>query len=311
MILTNANSDKFLIIILGPTAVGKTSLAIEIAKHFSSEIISADSRQFYKELKIGTSFPSDKELASAKHHFLGNLSVDDYYNVSRFEKDVLAFLSNYFINNKNSIMVGGSGLYINAVCSGIDDLPDPDDQIRNKLKDDLLDFGIDDLRKRLKELDPEYYSIVDISNPNRIIRALEICLQTGKKYSELRTQKIKKRDFNIIKIGLYKEIEQLYQIINTRVDSMVASGLVEEARNLLKFKELNALNTVGYKELFSYFDNAISLEEAIKKIKTNTRHYAKRQLTWFRKDKSIKWFLPEETQEIINYLETECGIQAK
>ena len=199
-------------------------------------------------------------------------------------------------------MTGGSGLYINAVCNGIDELPDPDDNIRNQLKEILKLEGIVALQKKLQELDPEYYNKADIANPNRLLRALEVCLQTGRKYSELRTQQHKERDFKIIKIGLHKDINELYDTINARVDRMIVSGLVEEARNLLPFRHLNALNTVGYKELFLYFDGIYTLAEAITKIKTNTRHYAKRQLTWFRKDKSIRWFLPTETDSIKEHI---------
>ena len=298
---------KNLIVVLGPTAVGKTSLSIKLAKQFNTEIISADSRQFYRELKIGTALPAPEELTEVKHHFLGNLSIFDYYNVSRFEIDVIELLNLSFNINNSSFMfmVGGSGLYINAVCQGIDYLPDPDDAIRKQLRETLEINGIQTLQKQLLEIDPKYYNIVDIANPNRLMRALEVCIKTGKKYSELRTQKHKHRNFNLVKIGLYKEISELYDIINKRVDKMIDSGLVEEARDLYPYRELNALNTVGYKELFKYFDGDISLEEAIIKIKTNSRHYAKRQLTWFRKDKSIKWFLPSETSEIIEFIQSQ------
>jgi tRNA dimethylallyltransferase len=304
MTLANVNTNNCLIVILGPTAVGKTALAIDIARHFNAEIISADSRQFYKELIIGTSFPSDEELNSVHHHMLGHLSISDYYNVSRFENDVLDCLNLKFKiqNLEYMLMVGGSGLYITAVCNGIDELPDPDELIREQLKDTYINFGIGAIRKQLFDLDPEYYDTVDLANPNRIIRALEVCLQTGKKYSELRTQEHKHRDFRIIKIGLHRDINELYNIINSRVDVMIQKGLVEEARTLFPFRHLNALNTVGYKELFAYFDGMITLDDAIAKIKTNTRHYAKRQMTWFKKDKSIHWFHPDHKDNIISYV---------
>ncbi len=298
----NGSTDKTLIVLLGPTAIGKTALSIELAKKLNTEIISADSRQFYKELKIGTSFPSKDELEAVTHHFAGHLSINDNYNVSRFETDVLDFLNSVFISNLLVLMVGGSGLYINAVCNGIDTLPDPDEILRQSLKTNLKEQGIEVLREQLKTLDLDYYNTVDLDNPNRLMRAIEVCLQTGKKYSELRTQKPKPRDFRIIKIGLQRDINELYEIINNRVDRMINDGLVEEARTLYPYRNLNALNTVGYKELFLYFNGKTSLPEAITKIKTNTRHYAKRQLTWFRKDKSIIWFRPEEKSKIFELL---------
>jgi tRNA dimethylallyltransferase len=298
-----AGIENTLIVIAGPTAVGKTSLSINLARHFKAEIISADSRQFYRELKIGTSFPTEEELRAARHHFAGHISIHDYYNVSRFENDVLQALEALFGKSRYALMTGGSGLYINAVCHGIDNLPDPDDNVRNRLNETYREKGLEALREQLSVLDPEYYGKVDLKNPNRIIRALEVCLQTGKKYSELRKQKPKQRDFRIVKIGLKINLKDLYERINLRVDSMIEKGLIEEARSLYPFRKLNALNTVGYKELFLYFEGTYTIEEAISKIKTNTRHYAKRQLTWFRKDKEIKWFEPRELGKIIEYIE--------
>jgi tRNA dimethylallyltransferase len=292
-----------LIVIAGPTAIGKTVKAIEIAKKFAAEVISADSRQFYKELKIGVASPSEDELTMVKHHFVGHLSISDYYNVSRFEQDVLSFLEKYFKKNQFAVMVGGSGLYIDAVCKGIDELPDADDQIRENLKTTYNEQGLDPLKEQLKELDPEYYKIVDLNNPNRILRALEVCIQTGKPYSSLRLHHPKPRDFNIIKVGLDRPREELFQIIENRVDRMIESGLVEEVEGLLEFKYLNALNTVGYKEIFSFFDETWTLEKAIEKIKTNTRRYSKRQLTWFKKDEEIEWFHPDETGKMIEYIQ--------
>lgn len=301
-------SSNYLIVILGPTAIGKTASGIDIALKLNTEIISADSRQFYKELKIGTCRPSDDELIKVKHHFIGHLSVQNYYNVYRYETDVLNLLNSEFRiqNSEFILMVGGSGLYINAVCNGIDDLPDPDEQIRQQLKDMYKQEGLIFLQGQLKKLDPQYYDEVDLNNPNRLIRALEVCIQTGKKYSELRSQKPKQRDFQIIKIGLQRDINELYEIINNRVDRMIADGLVDEVKSLLPCRGHNALNTVGYKELFLYFDGYITLEEAITKIKTNTRHYAKRQLTWFRKDKSITWFHPDEIDKIMDFISLNC-----
>jgi tRNA dimethylallyltransferase len=303
MVLKNLNSKNTLIVILGPTAIGKTALSINIAKYFNTEIISADSRQFYKELKIGAAPPSSEELNTIKHYFIGNLTLHDYYNVSIYEKDVLNILETIFKNNKIALMVGGSGLYIDAVCSGIDDLPNPEPEIRQTLNQTFEKEGIEALRFQLKLLDPEYYYMVDLANPKRLIRAIEVCLVTGETYSSLRTKPKQNRKFNIIKIGLNRKREDLFDIINKRVDSMIDKGLIEEAKELYPYKSLNSLNTVGYKELFEYFDNKISLEKAIEKIKTNTRRFAKRQLTWFLKDKDIQWMHPGDTNQITNYIE--------
>ncbi len=294
---------KKLFVITGPTAIGKTSLAIDIAKKLDTEIISADSRQFYKELKIGVAAPTDEELSAVKHHFVGHLSITDYYNVSKFEQDVLAFLESFFKTNDNAVMVGGSGLYIDAVCKGIDDLPDPDENLREKLKGLLETNGIGYLQQLLEELDPDYFDIVDLNNPNRLLRALEVIIQTGETYTSLRNSKPQKRNFEIIKIGLNRPREELVEIIEKRVDRMIADGLVEEVRGLEKYRGVNALKTVGYQEIFSYFDGTFTLDEAIEKIKTNTRRYAKRQITWFRRDKDINWFLPSERKRIIESLQ--------
>ena len=293
---------KTLIIILGPTAIGKTALAIAVAKKFDAEIISADSRQFYKELNIGVAKPTTDELNAIKHHFIGNLSLSDYYNVSRFENEVISFLKGYFQAHSFAVMVGGSGLYINAVCSGIDDLPDPDKKLREELKVAFEKEGIEPLTKQLKKLDPEYYKIVDLDNPNRVMRALEVIIMTGKTYTSLRTNLSKKRDFEIIKIGLNRPRPELFNIIENRVDKMIQLGLVDEVKGLLKFKNLNSLNTVGYKEIFKYLDGEWTLDLAIEKIKTNTRRYAKRQLTWFKKDGTINRFHPDEKDEIVEFI---------
>ena len=298
----NINYNKTLIVVLGPTAIGKTALSIKLARHFKTEIISSDSRQLFKEMKIGTAVPSAEELNSVKHHFIGNLSISDYYNVSKFEKEALQKLDNIFLKNNLAIMVGGSGLYIDAVCKGIDDLPDPDKKLRHEINEIFKSSGIEALQKKLKELDPEYYLIVDLKNPKRLMRAIEVCLQTGKTYTSLRKNKTGKRDFNIIKIGLNCEREKLFDRINLRVDKMINEGLLDEVKELYKHKNLNSLNTVGYKEIFDFLDNKTTFEQAIENIKTNTRRYAKRQLTWFKRDEEIKWFHPTEKNEIILYL---------
>ncbi len=295
--------QQTLVVIAGPTAAGKTGVAIEVASHFNTEIISADSRQYYKEIPIGTASPDAKELAQVKHHFVGQLSIFDDYNVSRFEKEVLALLQQKFQHNPVMVMAGGSGMYIDAVCNGIDDLPDPDEQIRSALNQTLSEKGIEALQQQLKILDPPYFHEVDLQNPKRLMRAIEVCLQTGKRYSDLRKNKRAHRDFNILKIGLTLPREVLYNRVNQRTDAMMANGWLEEARTVYPYKHLNSLNTVGYKELFNYISGEWSLETAIEKIKTNTRRYAKRQLTWFKRDADIEWFQPDNIQRIIQYIE--------
>jgi tRNA dimethylallyltransferase len=299
--------DKTLIIITGPTAVGKTTLSIELAKLFQTEIISADSRQFYKEMKIGTAPPSFQELREVKHHFIGHLSIHNYYNVSKYEEDAIPLINKLFLNHDKLIMVGGSGLYINAVILGIDDLPDPEESTRNYLKSIYTSEGIASLRQMLKELDAEYYEQVDLGNHTRLLRALEVCLTTGKKFSSLRKNSKKTRDFNYIFIGLDRERPELFEIINQRVDRMIFRGLVKEAKELYKFKDLNALNTVGYKEIFDSLDGKISLTQATENIKTNTRRYAKRQLTWFKKIPEIEWFHPDEKKKIQKHINQNCN----
>jgi len=298
-----------LIVVLGPTAVGKTKTAIILAKHFDTEIISADSRQFYRELKIGTATPSPQELAAVKHHFIGHLSISDYYNVSRFETDVLRLLDKLFVNHRYVIMTGGSGLYIDAVCRGIDDLPDPEPELRDKIKNWYSEKGISFLQEKLKKLDPEYFEKVDKANPNRLMRAIEVCLSTGQTFTSLRRNTPRERDFNIIKIGLNRPREELFENIARRTDQMIQDGLVEEVKSLTAFRHTNALNTVGYREIFDFTDGKISLEQAVENIKTNTRRYAKRQLTWFKRDGGTEWFLPEQIQKIIQYIEPKSKTQ--
>ena len=278
-----------LIVLTGPTAVGKTELSISLAQKYNTHIISCDSRQFYREMKIGTAAPSQKELQAVPHHFIGHLSIHDYYNVSMFEQDVLKLLPELFKNSDTVIMTGGSGMYIDAVAYGIDELPDADETIRQQVKAELTKNGLEGLQIWLQRLDPEHYETIDKFNPNRMRRAIEVCLQTGKPFSELRKNQSKKRDFEIEKICLVRPREELYHRINLRVDKMMEQGLEKEARSLYEFRHLNALNTVGYKELFSYFDGEISLEQAVTDIKTHSRRYAKRQLTWFKRDESYRW----------------------
>ncbi len=293
---------KTLLVILGPTASGKTGVAIRLAKYLKTEIISADSRQFYREIPIGTAAPTKEQLREVPHHFVGNLSLQDDYNVSRFEQDVLKLLEQKFRQHEVMIMAGGSGLYIDAVCKGIDALPDPDPQLRQTLEKQWKQQGIAVLQQQLEELDPDYYAVVDRQNPKRLMRAIEVCLQTGKKYSELRLNRPAERDFRILKIGLNLPRQELFERIHQRTDQMLENGWLEEARRVLPFREKNALNTVGYKELFAFFDGKMTLEEAVEKIKTNTRRYAKRQLTWFKRDTDIHWFSPEETDSILAFV---------
>lgn len=273
-----------LLVLGGPTAVGKTAYAIEVAKKYHTSIISADSRQFYKEMRIGTSYPTDEELAQVKHHFVGHLSIGDYYSISRFEQDVLKLLPELFAQSPVVVMTGGSGLYLDAVCKGIDDLPDPDLNIRAHVIELFENEGIEALRSRLRLLDPDFCGSNDMANHKRMMRALEVCLQTGKPYSQWLTQPSKKRDFEIVRYYLNRPREILFDRINRRVDQMVAAGLENEVRSLYPYRELNALNTVGYKEYFDYFEGKVTLEEAIENIKVHTRRYAKRQITWFKRE---------------------------
>lgn len=296
-------STKNLIVVVGPTAVGKTALGIEIAKAYNTEIISCDSRQFFKEMKIGTAKPSSKELEEVQHHFIDSHSIHDTYSVGDFERDALSKLEVLFQTHNNIVMVGGSGLYVKILCNGIDNFPETTPEIREQLKNDFETKGINFLQEELKKVDHDYYKEVDINNTQRVIRALEVFRSSGKPFSSFRTSSKVKRDFNIIKIGINQERETLYQRINLRVDLMMESGLLEDAKKLHPLKENNALQTVGYQELFNYFDNKSTLEEAIELIKRNTRRYAKRQLTWFKKDKEIEWFDANKTKTILHYVQ--------
>lgn len=283
-------STKTLIVVAGPTAIGKTAAAIQLVRHFDTAIISADSRQFYREMSIGTAKPTEEELAQAKHYFINSHSITDLFTVADFEKQALTLLDELFLTNNVVIMAGGSGLYLKAVCEGFDEIPSVAPEIREALNKEFFESGIHLLQEKLKLADPVYYAVVDLSNPQRIIRALEVFEGTGKPFSSYRTAKTIKRPFQIIKIGLNLPREVLYQRINSRVDIMVEQGLVREVENLLPYKHLNALNTVGYSEIFDYLNGKTNLSTAIELIKQNTRHFAKRQLTWFRKDKEIHWF---------------------
>ena len=281
---------KTLIVLLGPTGVGKTELSLKLAKILDSPILSADSRQLYKELAIGTAAPAPEEQEQIKHYFVGTLQLTDYYSASQFEEDAMTLLADLFQTHDNVLMSGGSMMYIDAVCKGIDDIPAIDEMLRADLKDLYNKEGIEPIRQQLKLLDPVFYRQVDLQNHKRVIHALEICLMAGKPYSSLRTQKAKIRPFRILKIGLQREREELYDRINRRVDKMMEQGLLEEARSVYHLRHLNSLNTVGYKELFKTFSGEWSLEFAIEKIKQNTRIYSRKQMAWFKRDHEIRWF---------------------
>jgi tRNA dimethylallyltransferase len=298
---------NILIVLLGPTGVGKTEISINIASHFKCEIISADSRQFFREMRIGTAVPSEIQLQTIKHHFIRFLSIEDYYSSSLFERDVLDLLPQLFSKNNVMLMSGGSGMYIDAVCNGIDEIPDIDPSVREKYIARYRKEGIEGLKVTLKQLDPVHYTKVDLNNYKRILRALEICETAGRPYSSFLKKQKREREFGIIKIGIERSREDLYHRINSRVDDMVRQGLEEESRQLYNFRNLNALNSVGYKEYFEFFDGNIPREKAIELIKRNSRRYAKRQLTWWGKDKEIRWFKPEEIEEIIDYCSARCN----
>jgi len=293
---------KDLIVLIGPTGVGKTELSLRIAEQFETSIISSDSRQLYAELKIGTAAPTAEQLARVPHHFVGTLHLTDYYSAAQYETEVLELLDKLFLEKDAVVMTGGSMMYVDAVCKGIDDIPTVDRETRELMLERYENEGLERLCAELKLLDPEYYNIVDLKNPKRVIHALEICYMTGKTYTSFRTQKKKERPFRIIKIGLTRDREELYERINRRVDIMMEEGLLEEAKAVYPYKHLNSLNTVGYKEMFKYLDGEWELPFAIDKIKQNSRIYSRKQMTWFKRDEEIQWFHPEQETEILSYL---------
>jgi tRNA dimethylallyltransferase len=296
------DSKKKLFVVVGPTAVGKTAMSIQLAKAFDTEILSADSRQFFKEMSIGTAKPTATEMGNIKHHFIDSHSISEEYNVGKFETEAIQVLNTLFETKDYAILVGGSGLYIDAVCNGLDELPEASAEIRQQLKSLYEQKGIIALQEQLKVLDLLYYNQVDLNNPQRLMRALEVCMSTGKTYSEQRAGKTKARNFTTIKIGLNTSREELYNRINARVDEMINQGLLDEVKSLVSYQNKNALQTVGYKELFDYLENKTSLEQAIELIKQHTRNFAKRQLTWFKRDEQIQWFEPNEFEKIKQYI---------
>ena len=297
-----------LIVITGPTGVGKTELCLQIAEYYGCDIINADSRQIFKEIPIGTAAPTASQQQRVRHYFVGNHSLTDYYSASEYEQDVLDLIDDLSAKDgrvgQTVLLSGGSMMYIDAVCNGIDELPTVPDDLRNGLKQRLVDEGLEALVEQLRELDPDYWQEVDKQNPRRILHALEICYLTGKTYSSLRIGERKSRPFNIIKIGVTRPREELFARINQRVLEMVEQGLEKEARSVYHLRDLNSLNTVGYKEMFAYFDGKIPFEEAVRQIQSNTRHYAKKQLTWYKRDTEMAWFAPENVKEIIKYIDS-------
>lgn len=305
------NSKPTLIVLIGPTGIGKTDLSLNIAEHYNTEIISADSRQLYAELKIGTAAPTPEQQARVKHHFVGTLQLTDYYSAAQYEAEVMKKLDELFKRHNVIVLTGGSMMYVDAVCKGIDDIPTVDEETRKTLMQHYENVGLERLCAELKILDPEYYDIVDKKNPKRVIHALEICYMTGQTYTSFRTSQTKERPFNIIKVGLRREREELYARINKRVDIMMEDGLLEEAKSVYQYKNLNSLNTVGYKEMFKYLDGEWELPFAIEKIKQNSRIYSRKQVTWFKRDTDITWFHPDDTDNIMSFIEERLNADKK
>lgn len=305
------NSKPTLIVLIGPTGIGKTDLSLNIAEHYNTEIISADSRQLYADLKIGTAAPTQEQLARVKHHFVGTLQLTDYYSAAQYEAEVMKKLDELFKRHNVIVLTGGSMMYVDAVCKGIDDIPTVDEETRKTLMQHYENVGLERLCAELKILDPEYYDIVDKKNPKRVIHALEICYMTGQTYTSFRTSQTKERPFNIIKVGLRREREELYERINKRVDIMMEDGLLEEAKSVYQYKNLNSLNTVGYKEMFKYLDGEWELPFAIEKIKQNSRIYSRKQVTWFKRDTDITWFHPDDTDNIMSFIEERLNADKK
>jgi tRNA dimethylallyltransferase len=299
--------EKKLILIVGPTAVGKTELCLTLAKRFDTEIVSCDSRQFYREMHLGTAKPSSEELAQVRHHLIDSLSIEEEYDVKRFEKDALAILDEIFQRKSVAVMTGGSGLFADAITKGFDDIPEIDPQIRSRVIADFEEKGLEWLQGQIATVDPEYYEQVDRQNPQRLMRALEVSLGTGLKFSSFRIKAKVSRPFEVIKIGLERERDELYQRIDWRMDQMIDAGLFEEAASLFDRRHLNAMQTVGYSEIFGFLEGNYDRDEAIRLLKRNSRRYAKRQLTWFRRDPEIRWFHPDQTEEIIEWVENQMG----
>ena len=295
--------SPILIVLIGPTGVGKTELSLRLAEHFHTSIVSADSRQIYADLKIGTAAPTPEQLKRVPHYLVGTLKLTDYYSAARYEEEAMTILERLFQEHEVVILTGGSMMYVDAICKGIDDIPTVDTETREMMLQRYEAEGLENLCSELKLLDPEYYKIVDLKNPKRVIHALEICYMTGKTYTSIRTQKRKERPFRIIKIGLTRDRAELYNRINHRVDVMMEEGLLEEVRNVYPYRPLNSLNTVGYKEIFNYLDGTWELPFAIEKIKQNSRIYSRKQMTWFKRDEEIQWFHPDQEKEIMQVLQ--------
>ena len=295
-----------LFVIIGPTGVGKTETCLQVAEHLNTPIVNADSRQIFKEIPIGTAAPTAEQRQRVRHYFVGTHSIADYYSAAMYEADVMRLLPRLFEESSSStaLLSGGSMMYVDAVCKGIDDIPTINDETRKLMKRRLAEEGLEALVEELRQLDPEHWAIVDKHNPRRVIHALEICHMTGKTYTSFRTNSVKRRPFRIVKIGLNREREELYERINLRVLQMMELGLEQEARSMYTLRHLNALNTVGYKELFQHFDGGIPLEEAVRQIQSNTRRYMRKQLTWFKRDEEIRWFHPDKIKEILNYVDS-------